>query len=189
MRRLAFLLVRPGPTLDELVQLEPARGRLAMLLVGGVWALFSAALAFGGEAPSVTLVPIPKAHYYAAQALFAVPLFWLLWGVLTQVAHRLATAFGGSVDGRSGAAAMLGHAYAAPMIALFLVPDILVYGVFGHAGLARFMKFYAPLGPLVALALGSAGLARAYGLGRGRAFVTALCAFLAQALVGAPLLR
>lgn len=180
-------LWRPRRTMETLAEAPSRQGAAGALALGVGWAGFSLLLYVGGHAPSVTLVPIGPERYYLAQAGFAIPLWLMLWVVAGRVSAVAATALGGAR--RPWPGAVMGYALASPMIALFLLPDIAVYLVAGHDGLGAAMKYYAPVAPLTAWALATVGLARRYELSRGRAVLAAFAGLLAQALVGAPLLR
>ena len=180
-------LWRPRRTMEILAEAPSRRGAAGALALGAVWAGFSGLLHLGGHAPSVTLVPIPPERYYLAQAGFAVPLWLALWAVAARVSGIAATALGGARSPWPGA--VMGYALASPMIGLFLLPDILVYLVAGHDALGAAMKYYAPIAPLAAWALATVGLERRFELSRGRAVLAAFAGLLAQALLGAPLLR
>lgn len=187
--RLIDIWRAPRKTLRDLSEQRARTGATAAATLGAIWGLFSLALYLGGHAPSVTLVPIAAERYYLAQAVFAVPLWLVLWRVASTVAHRCAVRLGGVPDQGKAVAAIMGHALAAPMIALFLLPDVLVYATLGFEALGRAMRWYAPLGPLVAWAMASYGLKVSHDLSTGRAIVAAFAGLLAQAVVGAPLLR
>lgn len=180
-------LWRPRRTMSALAEAPPRAGAGGALALGAGWAAFSLWLHVDGRAPSMTLVPIPAERYYLAQALFAIPLWVVLWAVAGHVSGIAAIAMGGTR--RSWPGAVMGYALASPMLALFLVPDVLVYLIAGHDALGAAMRYYAPLGPLAAWALASLGIERRFEISRGRAILAAFVGLLAQALAGAPVLR
>jgi hypothetical protein len=186
---LVSVLRRPRATLARLAERGEARAGLGPMLALGVsYAAFSLLLHAHGHAPSVTLVPLARDRYYLAQSIFAAPLFLALWAIFAGIAHGLARLAGGR--GRPGATfAVIGVAYAAPMLFLFLVPDVVVYLVAGHGALAKAMRFYAPVAPLTCVVLASIGLRAAHGLRVGVAIGITLVASLVQAAMGGILLR
>ena len=183
------LLRSPRVTLARLAQrASPRDGLVAILVLGALVAAFALLLHAGGHAPSVTLVPIPRAQYYLWQALFVAPLFVALWLVFGLVTHGLCRLSGGG--GPLGATlAVIGVGYAAPVALLFVVPDLAVFLVAGHGALASAMRFYAPLAVLGCLALCALGLRAAHGVGPLRAALIALAGFVVQGAAGGILLR
>lgn len=159
------------------------RGVNLLWLSGAVWALFCAWLWSAGHAPSRTFVPIPRELYYAAQALFVIPLLLMQWKLATWLAARL----GGSVP--KVLASGMAEALAVPLLVLFLLPDLVSYGLFGFGSLGKLVRVTAPLSFVVSLALGTIAVARASGRSYPRSAGAALAALLAQALLGAPILR
>jgi hypothetical protein len=179
--------LRPGPCLSRLAEeRDVAAAGASVLWAGAVYAGFSLALAVAGHRPSFTLVPLP--HYYGCQAVFVIPWLWLLWRVCARVAHGLARRLGGRDDPKA-TLALAGPAYAVPLVWLFLVPDLVVYGLWGHAAMGTALRYYAAFAPLASIALLALGLARAHGLTAGRALGAALGAYVCQALIGTVLLR
>jgi hypothetical protein len=161
---------------------------MLVALTGAVWALFCWWLARAGHAPSRTLVPIPREHYYFAQAGFIVPLLLLQWALLSIVSTRVSRALGGSASVAASAAALASALYA-PLIGLFLLPDLLVYVCFGFTALAKLFRFTAPLSFAATLYLATRQLARVQQLTTSRALLAALAGVFVQAFVGGLLLR
>jgi hypothetical protein len=138
-------------------------------------------------AARAVLLPVDPPSYYAAQALFVGPLLVLLATIFAAVAHRLTRG-----EGRGTWRELwppLAATYAGVLLLCFLLPDWIAYLLAGRHGMARAMRFYAPLTPL-GIILGAAWhLHRRRGVSRGRAALAALAALVAQAAVGVPLLR
>jgi hypothetical protein len=158
------------------------------LTCGLAWAALSAMLYADGHVPRVTSVPIRRTDYYLWQALFVVPLLICLWLVLGLTSHGVSRLLGGPNRLRS-ALSVLAFTYAVPVLVLFVLPDALIYALFGFETLGRAMRFYAPLAPLATLALTALGIHIVYDLGLWRASAAALVGLVMQALPGALLLR
>lgn len=177
----------PRRTLRALAAAPPAgpTALLPVLLLGGLYALLLGLLAAGGHQPSVARgLPVAAERYYAVAAIYVAPLFVGLWLLFAALADRLA---GG---GRAAATrAVLAYTYALPFAALFVVPDLVVYGLAGHAGLGRWLPLYAPLAPLAVVLLTAEALRALHGVGRGRALAASVGAFVLQAVPMALLIR
>jgi hypothetical protein len=181
--------VTPGRLFERLAANPSAGpGAWAILVAGAVWALLSLALATAGWAPSVTLVPIAPERYYLAQAGFVLPLLFAQWGLCSAVALGVARAFGGTGSG-SATASTMGFALAAPLLGLFLLPDLLVYGLLGFDALAGLIRITAPLAFVATLALATMAVRVVHHLSAPKAFVAAVAGVLAQAAMGGVLLR
>jgi hypothetical protein len=161
---------------------------LSISIAGVVWALFCVVLAVSGHAPSFTLLPVPRAHYYLFQALIVVPTLLALWLVASRVSHAVARALGGTGSFRSTAAGM-SRALSVPLVFLFLAPDFLVYGIGGFDALAPLVRVTAPLSFLVNLLLGARALRTSQTLSTSRAFWAAAAGIVAQALLAGVILR
>lgn len=186
-RRLVLMLVRPSAVAADLARTPPRwGGAVAVLQLGLVWAGLSAALHAAGHGPSMSLVPIPRSSYYAAQAVFVVPLTLACWWLMSVVASAVA---GADAAGKAKVAAVLGHAYAAPLIFLFLAIDIVLYAGWGFAALGKYLRFYAPIAPIWAIVVGTLGLREALQISTRRALWATLAGMVAQVLVGGVLLR
>jgi len=167
---------------------SPFPGLAPVLALGALYAAFSRLLHAGGHAPKVTLVPIPKEQYYLWQSLFIVPLFVALWLIYGLVAHALSRLAGGRAS-LGASLAVLGVAYAVPLACLFVIPDLIVYLAFGHAALAKAMRFYAPLAMIACVTLSALALMEAHQLSRPRAIAIALAGLVVQGALGGVLLR
>lgn len=161
---------------------------LAVLAAGALWSVFSLVLASQGHAPSRVLVPIAREHYYAAQALFVLPLLALQWAVCSLVSFRSARALGGA-GSFDETLRLLGFALGLPLLLLFLLPDVVCYALSGFASLGKLVRVTAPLTFVVSTWAAARGLRRVHGLSRLRALAAASVGVLAQAALGAPLLR
>ena len=184
------VLIRPGETFARLVA-DPRPG-LAVgsgLVLGMIWAGFMGWLAADGHRPTMDRgLPVSAERYYAIAAIYMIPLCIGLTLLTAGVAHRVARLLGGA-GGWPATLATVGPAYALPLLALYLVPDVAVYAVAGHAGLAYVLRFGLPLAVLL-VALRTVGALRAaHGLSRGRAWAAALTAGVAQAIPFALLVR
>jgi hypothetical protein len=186
---LTDLLCRPHVAMTDLARRGRAREGLGpMLVLGALHAAFSLLLWRAGHAPRVGIPGLGRESHYLFQAAFAVPLYGFLFWLGGSVAHGLARLLGGK-GSRDATLAVFGVAYAAPMIALFIVPDVVVYLALGFGAIGKAMRFYAPVAALGCLLLGAWGLAEVHGIGRLRAAGVALGAFLVQAAVGGVVLR
>lgn len=189
LRWIVGTLWRPRATFAELEREGKARtGAALVALSGACWAALTAALHAHGHAPSVTLVPIARSDYYLWQTGFVVPLLLVLWLLLTGIVHLLCRRAGAQPRLRP-ALAVLGAAYAVPLLFFFIVPDVFIYAALGFDALRQSVRWYAPVTPLVTLVLTTLALTQLYRVGTVRAFAAALVALTAQAAVGGVLLR
>ena len=145
-------------------------------------------LGLAGHAPSVALVPIPRDRYYLAQAAFVIPLLILQWGICAAVARALAERMAGTGTFER-TASVLAPALAVPLLALFIVPDAIVYLAFGFDALGRIVRVTAPLAAIASIVWATRVLRRAEDLTRGRALIAASVGVTAQAVAGGVLLR
>jgi hypothetical protein len=163
-------------------------GALSIWLAGTCWAVLCVMLASAGHMPSRTLVPIARAHYYAAQAFFVTPLLLFLWLLCTTVASRAARALGGRGSWTTTANCM-GLSLAGPLLLLFLLPDLISYQLLGFSALGLLVRVTGPLSFLGSVVLATLMLRISHGLPSGRAALAATAGVLAQGLVAAILLR
>ncbi|MRG95752.1 hypothetical protein [Polyangium spumosum] len=170
---------------------DAREGRSVMLVLGATHGLFSLLLYLSGHAPRFGLPGLDPGRHYLFQALFAVPLylvlFWIGGGVAHALARRLSAS--GGAGSRGASLAVFGVSYAAPMMLLFLLPDIVVHLAFGFSAIGKAMRYYAPLAAIGCLILGTMGLSRAHHLPTRTALLSAFVGFLTQAVVGALFLR
>lgn len=182
-RRMILALFKPAALADEI---EGAReGAIAVVALGVAWGLFSLWLFLAGHGPSFTLVPIPKSHYYLAQAFFVVPLCLVLWQLMSWVALAVA----GARERRALTMGVLAYVYAAPLLFSFVLVDVVIFSAFGFEAMGRYLRFYAPLAPLWTLVGCTVALRRALSISLGRALVAAFAGLAAQAVAGGILLR
>lgn len=163
-------------------------GAVYVLLAGGGWALLCAALATAGHSPSIALVPIPREHYYAAQAVFVVPLLlasWLLCAALARGVARILGANGGFVP----AANAIAPALALPLLVVFLVPDAIAWMLLGFEALGAVVRVTGPLSFAAMLVCVTVAVRAASSLSTGRAFVAAFCGVFAQGALAGVFLR
>lgn len=154
-------------------------------MAGLAWSALCVWLAIDGHAPSVTLVPIPRDAYYAAQAAFVIPVLLGQWLVLSAVARRIAR----SAESFRDTARRLAPAFAYPVLVFLVVPDAVVYLLWGFDALSQAVRVTAPLLALGTWAAVTAALHRGGGIPLGRSILAALVGLLAQAALGAPFLR
>lgn len=168
---------------------ERVRVPLGVLLLGLAYAAFSVALAIGRAAPKRALLPIPLEHYYAVQAGFVAPLFAVLTALHTAVVRHVATERARAHRAFGDSWVVLGNAYAWPLLALFVVPDALVFSLFGFDALAPAMRWYGPAAMVGVLVLSTLRAREHLSMSGGRAFGAALLGLVVQALVGGLFLR
>ena len=156
---------------------------------GGLSALFLGWLAVEGEAPSgPLLVPIPRASYYAWEAVFVWPLRLAMALAFAGSAHAFARRLGGSgtfVDTFDHGA----RALALPFLALWLLPDVALYATGGFERLTAGVRFTAAASTLGTLVLAVLAVRRVHTLSAARASGAAVVGLVAQAVIGATLLR
>ncbi len=165
------------------------RGLAWTALHGALSALFLAWLAFEGEAPSGPLVaPIPRESYYAWEAVFVLPLRVAMALAFAGSAHAIARKLGGRGTFEDtfdrGARAL-----ALPFLVLWLLPDVVLYATGGFERLTTGVRVVAAASSLGTLVLAVLAVRRAHALSTGRAVAAALVGLVAQAVLGAPLLR
>lgn len=165
------------------------RGLAWVALQGALGAALLGWLAHEGEAPSgPLLLPIPRESYYAWEAVFVLPVRLAMAGTFALAAHQSAKRLGGT--GSLGETFDRGaFALALPFLLLWWLPDVVLYATGGFDALSRAVRLLAPLSSLVTAALSVRALRAAHDLSLGRATLAALAGLIAQALVGAPLLR
>lgn len=169
---------------------HPARlGTLAVAVQGLGWAALLAALAWRGHAPTRPgPVPIALEDYYAWEAAFVLPVRAAMALALALVVHALARRSGSGA--RFSCTWMLAAiSLAVPSVCAWLIPDAIVFATRGFDALAPAMRYYVPVSLTWTLVLVVAGLREVHGLGTGRAIAIAIAGLIAQAAVGAPLLR
>ena len=190
-RELVGAVVRPRSTMAALAEARaPAGGLFAVLTLAGTYSTFCLVLWASGHAPSRpgAFGLIPAEGYYLAQAAFLPLLFPLLWLILGGAAHVVARAMGGRGDLRAGLAA-LGFAYGAPLTLAYVLPDLLVFLVFGFDAMVTGMRLYGPLALGWTLWLCTVAVRESYRMGTGPAAVAVFAGFVAQGIVGGLFIR
>ncbi|MBC7173737.1 MAG: hypothetical protein H5U40_14955, partial [Polyangiaceae bacterium] len=76
-----------------------------------------------------------------------------------------------------------------PIVALFLLPDLVAYTLSGFDALGMLVRFTAPLSFAATLALATLAMRVSHGLASGRAFVSAAAGVVSQAVIGGVFLR
>ena len=147
------------------------RGRIALLACGLVWAAFCLALDAQGHEP--TRAPLPR--WYRLQAALLVP--WLL--LAGELYARLAVRLG------APEADPLRWNLGLPLLVAFVLPDILVWQLWGFDALFPAMLGYGA----VAVLWSVVASVRAVDLPLPKALVAVLPAWLAQAVFASLLLR
>ncbi len=161
-------------------------GAQPAMLAAAIWALFCLVLQRAGHAPTVTLMAIPRHRYYLFQAAVLVPLLVAMWWFMFRIIAHF-----GPVDAKvyTPFAVFLGYAYSVPLLAAFILPDILVFGLVGHAQMGKWLPYYAWIAPVWTISLCAFGLVVIGGSTRARAIGVSLLAYLMQALVSGAVLR
>lgn len=154
----------------------------SVAIAGAIWAGLCLRLAADGHAPSVTLVAIPR--YYLAQAGFVVPVLLAQWLATAGIANLVTKARFIAL------AAALGPALAAPLVVIFLVPDLVAYALVGFDALGKLVRITAPLMLLTTIGLSALAIrAVTEGASRWRAIGTAALAVTIPAVLASTLLR
>ncbi|MGM0556719.1 MAG: hypothetical protein ACQEVA_10115 [Myxococcota bacterium] len=144
-RQISGAVGRPGSTFADLAgERAVGAGAGAMLVCALVYSSFVLWMYLAGHQPSFTGNPIPAAEYYLWQAGFLPVWLPMAWALSASVAHGL------SRVGQSGAswgatAAPLGFALGVPLVFAYLVPEMIVFGVFGHDALVAAMRITGPV--------------------------------------------
>lgn len=160
-------------------------GVVSLAVLGALYALFSALLYAKGITPRATWLPIAPERYYLAQALFVLPLFFLLAIIFVRV---IRFAVGRETDARAMFEG-LAPRYAWPITICFLIPDMIVFLIWGHESLAPAMRYYGPLAPTLIVIACARWLRREARVTGMRATLATLAALFTQAIVGGALLR
>jgi hypothetical protein len=183
------VLLRPGSALSSLARDPSARsGASAIALLGIAWSALLILLWSGGHAPSFVLLPIAPESYYVLQALVMLPLLTGLWWIHSEVAHRLCRAAGGSGD-EGGVRTALGFAYAAPMLVVHVLPELVAYAAGGWTLMAMVGRVSLPLASLWVWALSAAALRVAHRVSLPVAIGASLAGLVLQAIAGGLVIR
>jgi hypothetical protein len=137
--------------------------------------------------PWVTIIPFED--YYLWEAVFLVPLSFLLWITFAAVAHLLATAQHGKGTYES-TAAVFAYTYSVPLVVLMWLPDQLQFLAFGLEIRGALVAVYGSAAGIWVLALSALGLRIVHGLTATRSWITAgAAAALSYAPAGLLLIR
>ncbi|NUO47332.1 MAG: hypothetical protein HOV80_00600 [Polyangiaceae bacterium] len=160
---------------------------VALVSLGVVYALFSFLLYRAEVVPRALLLPIDPKSYYLAQTFFVGPLMALLAFVFSYVIYVVAAP---SITVRqSDMFRWFAPAYAWPLLVLFVIPDLVVFLVLGHGSLAKAMRIYAPLAPIVIAVVATRQARIHLEAGKLRAVAAAILALFVQGALGALVLR
>jgi hypothetical protein len=160
----------------------------SLVALGAAWSALSAILWLqGAEAPAV-LLPVAPRSYYGAQALFVAPWLGLLAAIFALVAAALARAMGGAARPAETWRALV-PIWSLSLLVLFVLPDLAVVLALGREHLPRMMRLYAPLAPVAIVVLATRAVRRLHRVSAPRAAAAVVVALVAQASVGAVLLR
>jgi hypothetical protein len=178
------------PRLHEPLPSRPPQRRAVASLValGLAWSLLSFLLWRDGAPARAVVLPIRPTAYYGAQALFVGPWLALLATIFALVAGGVARAWGGTASLRATWSTLV-PIWALSLLALFVIPDLIVVLALGREHLPRAMRIYAPLAPLVITALSTHRLGSMHAVPAWRALLAVVIALVAQASIGAILLR
>ncbi len=167
---------------------QDLRAKTMIVALGLAYSAFCLMLWAAGHQPS--RVPfwfrpsgIPE-HYYLVQAVLLTPLFWGLWKLYSRVAGAVA-----KTDALGEVQEAVGVALGGALLFGFVLPDAVVFAVWGFDRLPSAMPYYAPIAVLGVL-LGSArGLRSALGLGWGRSLAASWAGFFVMALLAGLVIR
>jgi hypothetical protein len=182
-------VVAPGPLFAALaVRPRPALGMGAILLLAALWSLLSLRMAAGGHAPAVGVPGLAAAHHYVVQAAVLPLVLLLAWRASAAVAGRVAVLLGG-MPAPAALRTTLGFASAVPLAAALVLPDLVVLETFGHAALARAMRWYAPVAVVWAGVLAVCAVHASTDVAGWRAVAAALAGLVAAVLLLALVVR
>ncbi len=155
--------------------------------LGVVYAVFSFLLYRAEVVPRAIFLPIDPKSYYLAQTFFVGPLLAILAFVFSYVVYVVAAP---SITVRQADMfRWFAPVYAWPLLILFVIPDLVVFLVLGHGSLAKAMRLYAPLAPIVIAVVASRQARIHLEAGRLRSAAAAILALFVQGALGALVLR
>lgn len=144
IRTYLYTFIRPSRAFEALSEDADVRAAVgAMVLAGLAYGAFVLWMYLAGHEPSFTGNPIPASEYYLWQAGFLVPWLLVAWCAASTVAFGLARAAGSSASWRQ-TVAPLGFALAVPLTWGYVLPEMLVFGFFGHDALVAAMRVTGP---------------------------------------------
>jgi hypothetical protein len=145
LRQFFGAIWRPEPRFASLAdEGEVGAGAAAMLTCAVVYSSFVLWMYLAGHQPSFTGNPIPAADYYLWQAGFLPVWLPLAWVVSASAVFGLAR-LGASGGSWRATAAPLGFALGVPLVFAYLLPEMLVFGIFGHDALVAAMRVTGPV--------------------------------------------
>jgi hypothetical protein len=170
-----------------------ARPLAAPLVAGLAWAALCAWLHVDGHAPSAGAPGVPRSSHYLWQAVFVAPLVVALAAVFSAVATRVAcgsrVAFGRQERPGPTPRLALAAPYGLCLLFGFVLPDLIAYAASGFAALAVVLRVTGPVTAVALVASGATVLRWRHRVSLGRALGASVAGFVAQAALGAPLLR
>ena len=184
------VLVKPTQFFER-VQQRPswANGIGAALLLGLVYSLFMSLLASGGHQPASNQgLPFDGSQYYSIARWYVPILFPVLALIVSGICHGWARLnakghpFGLSVH-------IFGCAYAAPILVLYVIPDLIIFLVLGHEALSLYGLIYAPFAVVIVVVRVYQGLVKGLGCTRQTARFVTFLAGVMQAFPASFLLR
>jgi hypothetical protein len=144
LRLLAGVIFTPVSHLKEigaLTQIKPALWAIGF--TGAAHGAFSFLLHVDAHTPSFPSLFIPQASHYFWQAILAIPAYFLFWILFSITAHLTLKRVTG-VSTWNGTASVTAFALAAPILLIFLLPDLLLYLVAGFDALPQLLRISAP---------------------------------------------
>jgi hypothetical protein len=183
------MVLRPASTLRVLGAQTKARpGASAVALLGIFWTGLAVLLWIDHHEPAHVLVPIPRSWYYLCEGLVLTPLLTGLWWLSSELAHRICARAKGE-GSEAGTRAALGFAYAVPMLFAHVLPELVAYFVAGFGVLAIVNSITFGIAAIWVWALSAAALRVIHRVSVPIAIGASVVALMAQALVGALLIR
>lgn len=170
------------------LRLERHRGLASMVFAGALWAALCAWLAIDGQSPSKATPFIPGEKHYLMQAVYILPLLLVGWQIFGRVAFRLVRRAGGGAT-KTQTLQVTGLCYGLSLALLFVVPDLVVYGLQGFSGMGPLLRFTGPLVLVVALGSSVWAVARLNGMAVSRALFPVAIAFVVQLAVVSTFVR
>ncbi len=158
------------------------------LVIGALYSIYYVLLAAGDHQPSSTRwLFVPPSQFYWAASAYITPLIPVLTYIATETSRRI---MGGNKGHGSGVHwAQLGPAYLAPLLVFYLIPEVIIYTVFGFDSLAASIRILGALFAFTVFVRFIQILARLYPGQRIRIIIATLLAALAQSLPAVILIR
>ena len=158
-------------------------------ILGLTYSVFFTLLAIGGHQPSNTTgLPFDAETYYHTAAWYMPVLFPALVFLIAGICHGWSR-MNGQNRAFSLSVHLFGFAYSAPLLLFYVLPDLMVYLVMGHAELGRFTLFYAPVAVILVIIRMHNLLVAGLGASRQAARFVTFLAGVAQAFPASLLIR